>query len=181
MGLQPVRMPNPVHTGVAAADDPGHRPRAPMRGCLRLLTQPLLHYPGNHLRRQRRLACQDGLHRAATHRSPAQGSASATATPTACSGLPRARSTSSRDPPPTAAQCEIATPISTACSGLPSNFPAPPDPQERARCIPQPSSEHYRTTEPTWESFVSSSTLALPAAGRGALITRPALAPLAWA
>jgi hypothetical protein len=60
MGLQPVRMPNPPHTGVAEADGLGHRPSAPMRGCLRLLAQRLLYYPGNHFRRQRRLAARTG-------------------------------------------------------------------------------------------------------------------------
>src|SRR6516164_561089 len=38
----------------------GHRPSAPMRGCRRLLAQRLLHYPGNHFRRQRRLASRTG-------------------------------------------------------------------------------------------------------------------------
>src|SRR6516225_1446932 len=37
MGLKPVRVPNPLHAGVAEADGPGHRPRAPLRGCRRLL------------------------------------------------------------------------------------------------------------------------------------------------
>jgi hypothetical protein len=31
-----------------------------------------------------------------------------------------------------------------------------PRSQEKARCVRQRSSEHYRATEPTWESFVSS-------------------------
>ena len=60
MRLQPVRMPNPLHTGVAQAHRSGHTPGAPVRGCRGLLAQRLLHHRGNHFRRQGRLASRTG-------------------------------------------------------------------------------------------------------------------------
>jgi hypothetical protein len=56
MRLQPMRLPDLLHAGVADADGLGHRAHAPMRSRRRFLVQRLLHHPLDHRRRQRRLA-----------------------------------------------------------------------------------------------------------------------------